>query len=63
MEFEKAYHDLINNENFKSIITDFNIQQFGIHIKISINLIIKHHYILLRIFYFIRKMLTKNREK
>lgn len=62
VEFKKAYYDLINNENFKSIITDFNIQQFGIHIKISINLIIKHHYILLRIFYFIRKSLTKNRK-
>lgn len=62
-EFKKTYNDLINDDKFKNIITNYNIDEFGIHIKISINLIIKKHYTLLRIFYFIRKCLSKNKKK
>ena len=58
-EFKKAYNNLINNENFKSIIKDYDISKYGIHIKISINLIIHKHYVLLKIFYFIRKIAKK----
>lgn len=61
-EFKKAYNDLVNDDKFKNIITNYDIDEFGIHIKISINLIIKKHYTLLRIFYFIRKCLSKNKK-
>ena len=56
-EFKKAYYDLINNENFKSMIKNYNVKQYGIHIKISIKLIIQKKYLLLRSFYCIRNIL------
>lgn len=63
IEFKKAYIDLINNENFKKIIANYNLQQYGIHIKIAIYLIKKKYYKVLRMFYFIRRIMTKNRDR